>query len=188
MKLTKNRKLILKDLGIVIISIAIAAFLVQTDILVKILTSSTEWEAAGSFLAGLFFTSVFTTAPAIVTLGEIGQVYPVWKVALIGAVGAVAGDLILFRFVKDRVSKHILDLLRQQGATVRVRSLIRNRIFRYLTFMLGGMIIASPLPDELGISLLGFSRMKKSSFIVLSFVFNFIGILIIAAAARSIVE
>ena len=52
--------------------------------------------------------------------------------------------------------------------------------------MLGGIIIASPFPDELGISLLGFTKTKTNAFIPVSLVFNFIGILLIGIVARTI--
>jgi hypothetical protein len=188
MKMSKTKKLLLQDLAIIVLSVIIAVILAKTDIIISILTSSAEWEALGSFFGGLLFTSVFTTAPAIVTLGEIGQVHSVWKVALVGAMGAVTGDLIIFKFIKDRFSVHLADLLRHESGGKRFQSLIKNRVFIWLTFMLGGLIIASPLPDELGISLLGFSKMRRSWFILLSFVFNFLGILLIGYAARSLAQ
>ncbi|MBP9710908.1 MAG: hypothetical protein KBD50_01450 [Candidatus Pacebacteria bacterium] len=175
----------LKDLGLLALSILIAIILVRTDALVSILTRTEELEFWGSFVAGLFFTSIFTTAPAIVTLGEIAQVYPIFLTALAGAAGAVVGDLIIFRFVKDRFSDHLMEVFGAQGGRKRLKHLLKIRSFRWLTFLLGGLIIASPLPDELGVALLGFSKMKVSGFIFISFIFNFIGILIIGIAARS---
>ncbi|MBP9757924.1 MAG: hypothetical protein KBD06_04955, partial [Candidatus Pacebacteria bacterium] len=67
----------------------------------------------------------------------------------------------------------------------RFTKLMRFRFFRYLTFFAGGVIIASPLPDELGISLLGLSRMREIHFVPLSFAFNFLGIFIIGLIASS---
>ena len=61
--------------------------------------------------------------------------------------------------------------------------LFKLRSFRWLTFFAGGFIIASPLPDELGIALLGFSKLKTSLFVPLSFTFNFLGICLIGIAA-----
>ena len=67
-----------------------------------------------------------------------------------------------------------------------MKALFKFKFFRWLTWLIGGLIIASPLPDELGISLLGFSKAKTSLFIVLSFVFNFLGILFIGWVARAL--
>jgi len=55
-----------------------------------------------------------------------------------------------------------------------------------LTFLVGGLIIVSPFPDEIGVSLLGFSKMRTSWFISLSFVFNFTGILLVGWVAKAL--
>lgn len=176
---------LIQDLAIIFLSILIAVILARTEILIDILTSSKELEFFGSFVAGIFFTFIFTVAPAAVTLGEIAQINSVFWTAFFGGLGAVIGDLVIFRFVRDRFSEDLKGLLKNIGRVQRLRSLFRLRFFRWLTIFLGGLIIASPLPDELGISLLGFSKVKTGLFIPLSFVFNFVGIYLIGVAARA---
>ena len=173
------------DFLIIGASIGAAVFLLQSELLIRILTSTKEIEFIGSFIAGTFFTSVFTTAPAIVALGEIAHANSVLWTALFGALGAVVGDLLIFRFVRDRFSEHLLALLAHQGGRRRVRAMFQLKAFRWITFLLAGMIIASPLPDELAMSLLGFSKISASRFIPLSFVFNFLGILVIGLVAKA---
>lgn len=79
-----------------------------------------------------------------------------------------------------------MELLGHQGSIKRIKAVFRLRFFRWLTWLLGGLIIASPLPDELGIGLLGFSKMKLAAFIPLSLIFNSLGILVIGLVARSL--
>jgi len=160
-------------------------FLAKTELLEQILISTKSLEIFGSFAAGIFFTSAFTAAPAIVTLGEIAQVSPVWLVALFGALGGTIGDLIIFKFMKDRFSKHLMELLRKKGGQKRLKHLLNLKYFKWLTFLIGGLIIASPLPDELGIAILGFSTIRTSLFIPFSYFSNFIGILLIGIVARA---
>lgn len=174
------------DVSIVALSILVALILVKTDVLVRILTSTKELELIGSFIAGMFFTTIFTTAPAIVTLGEIAQSQGIWLTACMGALGAVLGDLVIFRFVKDRLSDHLVELVTKKGGLRRIKHLMGSNIFRYITFLAGGFIIASPLPDELGVSLLGLAKIRASWFVALSFIFNFVGIVIIGLAARAL--
>ncbi len=174
------------DILIIIVSMGVAVALLKSNFLITLLTSTKEIEYIGSFIAGLFFTSVFTTAPAIVALGEIAHANSVFFTALFGALGAVIGDLVIFRFVRDRFSDHLLMILGHQGGRKRVRALFRLKLFRWITFLLAGLIIASPLPDELAMSILGFSKIRASRFIPLSFVFNFIGILVIGLIAKAI--
>ena len=167
-------------------SIALAVVLVRTDVLGRILTSTKELEMLGSFIAGMFFTSVFTAAPAIVTLGEIAQSNSVVLVAIFGAMGAVIGDLIIFRFVRERLSVHLMELVQHRGIGKRFKVLLKMKYFRWFTFLIGGLIIASPFPDELGIGIMGFSRLRMSWFIPISLIFNFGGILVIGLIAKSL--
>lgn len=177
---------LLHDVFIIAVSIGIAAVLVKTEILAKVLASAQELEFLGSFIAGLFFTSIFTTAPAIVTLGEIARINSIMYVALFGALGAIIGDLIIFRFIRDKFSEHIFELISHRSTWKRMKVLFRLRLFRWASLFVGGLIIASPLPDEIGISILGFSKIKTLWFIPISFVFNFIGIILIGLIARAI--
>jgi hypothetical protein len=178
--------LFLQDIALIALSVLVAVILIRTQVLSNILTSTKESEIIGSFIAGMFFTSIFTTAPAIASLGEIAHANSVPLTAFIGALGAVVGDMVIFRFVRDRFSGHLLSLVGSKGSIARLKTLFRLRFFKWLTFLVGDFIIASPLPDELGISLLGFSRTRLSLFIPLSFTFNFLGILFIGIIAKSI--
>jgi len=182
----KNGNHILQDVAIVILSILVAVMLVRTNVLANLLASTGELEVLGAFVAGMFFTSIFTTAPAMAALGEISLLQGVFGTALIGAVGSVIGDLLIFRFVKDRFSEHIAELIGHKSIWRRFHLLFKRRFFRWFTFLAGGLILASPLPDELGIAMLGFSKMRFQYFIALSFVFNFAGITLIGLVAQSL--
>ena len=184
--MNSEKNSLLPDISIVISSILIAIVLVKTHLLTKALISVQGLAILGSFISGIFFTSIFTTAPAIVTLGDIGKNEPILLVAFFGALGAVVGDLVIFRFVRDKLSDHLLELVSHRRASKRIMALFNMRIFRWLTFLLGGLIIASPLPDELGISFLGVVKTKVSLFIPISFIFNFIGIVLLCLATRAL--
>ncbi len=134
----------------------------------------------------MFFTSVFTTAPAIVALGEFAKEGSLLVTAFFGAAGAVIGDLLIFKFVRDELSGHIATLARSPKRPSRIRELFKNRWFRWIPFFLGGFIIASPLPDELGVGLMGISHADTRTFMVFSFCFNFLGIILIGLVARAV--
>ncbi|MEK7660290.1 MAG: hypothetical protein AAB343_03750 [Patescibacteria group bacterium] len=50
---------------------------------------------------------------------------------------------------------------------------------------MGAIIIASPFPDEVGISLMGISQLKNWQFLVISFLLNSLGILFVVTIAKS---
>ena len=176
---------VLIDIAIIVLSVLVAVLLVQTEVLTNLLASAGQTEIFGAFVAGMFFTSIFTTAPAIATLGEISITQGIFYTALFGAVGSVLGDLIIFRFVRDRFSEHVSEIMTHQSVWRRFHLLFKRRFFRWFTFFVGGFILASPLPDELGIAVLGFSKMRVKYFALLSFAFNFLGILAIGLVARA---
>ena len=177
---------LIRDLMLVVFSIFIAIILAKTGVLQGLITSTQEMRFIGSFVAGIFFTSVFTTAPAIIALGEIAHANSVISTALLGSMGALAGGLVIYKFVRDRLSEHLMELVKHRGGGKRIKMLFKLKYFRWLTFLIGGFIIASPLPDELGVSLLGFSKMRIRFFVALSLVFNFIGILLIGIVAKAL--
>src|SRR3990167_11009854 len=137
------------DMAIVILSILIAIILAKTGALESLITSTQEVRFIGSFIAGIFFVSVFTAAPATVALGEIAQSNSVIVVAILGGLGALIGDLIIFRFVEDRVSEHFNYLIKISRSE-RFFSIFRLKLFRWIIPFVGALMIASPLPDEIG--------------------------------------
>ncbi len=179
-----RRKRILLDLGIIAASIFVAGFFAQSELIKSIVVANESMYLLNSFVAGLFFTSVFTTAPAMVALGGLSAIHPPIIVALIGALGALIGDLVIFNFIKGHISEDISYLL-SKAKSRRIKHLFHYRFMRWSLAILGALIIASPLPDELGLTLMGLSKMSTVRFMIISYVFNFIGIIVIGFVVRS---
>ncbi|MES3004740.1 MAG: hypothetical protein V4690_01350 [Patescibacteria group bacterium] len=182
----KSNNFFIHDILLIGLSVVVSIVLVKSGVIAQVLTFTKDMQLFGSFFAGMFFTSVFTTAPAIVTLGEIAQQQSVILTAVVGAAGSVVGDLIIFRFIRDRLSNHLEEVLKHQKPGKRIKMLFKLKIFRWLTFLLGGFILASPFPDEIAVSIFGFLHVKTKWFIPISFVFNFIGILLIGLIANAL--
>lgn len=185
MNTQNERNNIMRDLGVVVLSIVIAIILAKTGALAGILTSTQEWGLFGSLVAGIFFVSIFTAAPAGVVLFEIAAVHSIWEVALFGGIGALIGDLLIFRFIKDSISEDIHWLMRKTKQE-RLVAIFRPNLFKWLIPFIGALIIASPLPDEAGLAMMGLSKMKTSVFIPISFALNFLGILAIGLFAKGL--
>ena len=184
-KLSKPAWHLLKDALLIVLSVVLAIALAKSGLIVKLFTVTGEMRIVGTLIAGFFFTSIFTTLPAIVALGELARTNSIWETAVIGAIGAMLGDFILFRFVRDKVAQDFLYLV-QITHPRRLIHILHLRLFRWIIPFVGALIIASPLPDELGLMMLGLSRIKTINFIPLTLLFNFIGIVIIGLIARAI--
>lgn len=182
---SSNPLRVLKDGLLLIFSLILAAFIITTDIAHAIVGYFRELEYIVSFFAGLFFTSIFTAAPSVALLGELARENSPWVVALFGGLGAMLGDFVLFRFLRDRVAKD-LEYLFTLPRAKRVLHIFSTILPRMLWPFLGAIIIISPLPDEIGITLLGLSKIDQRLFLPLSFVLNGIGILLIGFAAKSV--
>jgi hypothetical protein len=173
---------ICRDVVLVGASVCVAVFLVKIGALEHLLASTRGMVFVESFIAGLFFTTVFTTAPAVAFLGEIAQANSLLWTALWGGCGALVGDLVLFHFVKQNVSRDFLCLLGTEKSK-RFKAILKFSVVRWVLPLLGAIIIASPFPDEIGLALMGFSKMSTRMFIPISFCFNFLGIVLIGLVA-----
>jgi uncharacterized membrane protein YdjX (TVP38/TMEM64 family) len=177
---------IVQDIGVIALSIFVAVIIIKTGILPHFINQLGAYKIIGAFIAGMFFTSIFTTAPALATLGELGLVHNPVVIAIIGGLGAVIGDMVIFKFVRDRFSEDLREVFKLTKPSDRLKKLADLHFFRWFILFFGGIIIASPLPDEIGISLLGMAKVPTRWFIPISFVFNTIGILVVILTLKKL--
>jgi hypothetical protein len=126
----KLKKKLLVDLALIIGSIFVAILLVYSGWLDRLFAATAGGTYVASFVAGFFFTSMLTAAPATVVFAKLVQVGPLIPVTLIGAAGAVLGDLILFRFLRDRLAEDVVELFkyRKRG---RAKTFFTSYTFRW---------------------------------------------------------
>ena len=180
----KQRNRLMRDAFFITASIAAGIAIKKFGIVNMLFQTTQQMDVIGSIVAGIFFVSIFTAVPAGVILYELAQANSVLLIALLGGFGSLIGDLIIFYFVRNSVAKD-LEYIAQQHHQDRLVHIVKQRLFRWMLITLGAIIVASPIPDEIGLALMGISRMKLVHFIPLSFVLNFCGILIIALIAKS---
>ena len=179
----KMRARLLQDALLIAASVWAAWAIVHFEFVHYALAQAGDGVLYASFLAGLFFTSLLTTAPAIAVLGELAQEGNLLLIALVGALGSVVGDFLIFMFVRDRIARDAEFLLRGPRA-MRILHIFKHRRFRRILPWVGALIIASPLPDELGLALLGLSKLSNRYFFVIAYTMNFAGIILIGLVAR----
>jgi hypothetical protein len=167
------------------ISVAFGAVIWYTDAVSYFLDSASEMKILASLLAGMFFTSIFTVAPATAALAGIAEHYSVFWLAFFGAVGSVLGDYLIFRFVRDDLSDALFALIKKD-VPERWRAIFHLRIFHYVMPFFGALVIASPLPDEIGLAVWGLSKLETKYFLPLSYSLNFLGILLVGSLAKAV--
>lgn len=182
MKIKKKYQHLVRDVTLVMFSFSFALLLARSGIAESWVSSFTEYAFAASFIAGFFFTSLFTLAPASIALAALGEFNSHIWVALWGAAGAVLGDMLLFLFVRDRISDDLTTLFSARRFS-KLRRMFKRPFLHWLLPACGALIIASPLPDELGLAMMGISRISMMAFVPISFTMNFLGILLIEFVA-----
>ncbi len=145
-----------------------AILLSRLGVFEALISQSRDLRFLEMFVAGFFYTSVLTIGPAAVAILEIAEHNSIWAISLIGALGAVIADSLLFTLVKKEVAPELP-----------TQKLSRNPILRFLWPILGFLIIVSPLPDELGLAFLGISGTRNWKFLLVSFSANFLGIFLL---------
>lgn len=183
MKTKKNGYALVWDLVIIALGIVVALILSKIGAIDAAVSGLRGYSILASFIAGLFFTSAFTLAPASIALANIAGHESVHSVALWGALGAMCGDLILFFFIKDRFFKDLMNVLKPSKVKFVLHS-FHFGFLKWLSPVVGALIIASPLPDELGISLLGMSKVKISILMPVAFAMNALGIYMLVGFAN----
>jgi hypothetical protein len=162
---------------ILVILITLEAYL--TGSLEKFLLSLGNYEYLGAFFAGFFYTYGATTAFSVATFFILAKVLNPWVLAFLGALGSIVSEYIIYNFVSER-----------SGKTIKINNKkykipeIKSKFVKKISPLIAGFIIASPLPDELAAVLLGAEKYDSKKFILLAFIFNFIGILFIVALGR----
>lgn len=139
----------------------------------------------GAFFAGALFVSIFTVATGAVILFTLAKYLQPIEIALIAGFGAVLGDLIIFHLVRDGLVDEIRLLYNKFGGR-HLSHLLHTKYFSWTLPVIGALIIISPLPDELGVSLMGISKLSTFGFVVTSFILNSIGIFFVISASMLI--
>jgi len=140
----------------------------------------------GTFIAGALFAYGFTAAPATAILLILAKEQNILLAGFIGGFGALIGDLIIFNFIRHSFADEIKKLSREKVVKYinhKTPSLLR----KYLLPVTAGLIIASPLPDEIGVSLIAASRnISMKIFSIVSYMLNTAGIFIILFIGNAI--
>ncbi len=134
-------------------------------------------------ILGMFFVSTFTVTPTVMILFRLTYQFDPLVVACLASVGAVLGDLIIFHFLRDQVYEELKPLFAKIHWH-QASHIFKSRYIAWTTPVLGAIIIASPLPDELGVALMSGSHLKRWQFVLLSYILNSVGIFIIIELVR----
>lgn len=173
-------------LTLLAVSIILAYILFKNPLVENFVLGLGDLSYLGVFIAGLLFPFGFTTAFAVgffVTLNPENFIL----YGLVGAFGAMISNILIFSLIRFSFKKEFLCLERRLEKVKYVKEFeelvnmtFSRRIRHYLFYVIIGVIIASPLPDELGdIILAGMTKINVRILALITFILTFIGIAVL---------
>ncbi len=177
--MSKKVKKLIADSLIFLVSISFAILLLQSGTLDSFIEKVSPVKFLAEFIAGLFFTS-FLTIPFSLTLlyGLAGSADPL-QIALVAGLGASIADMLIIRVFRNSFFNDF-ETLERILKLKRVFHFFHHSHFNHLAPFLGILIIPSPFPDEVGLMMLGASKLKTLQLFLLTFIINTIGIYLIS--------
>lgn len=168
------------------LSILIAYFLFSNPVVNYWVSSLEEANIyLGSLAAGILLTFGFS-APFSIGFFVSMASKNIFILALLGGVGAMIGDLIIFSTVKYSFQDEF-ERLKKTKVLREIEKIVKDNphvlIRHYFLYVIAGILIAAPLPDEIGVSMLaGLTTVKQSALAAVSFVLHTIVIFLILYA------
>lgn len=171
-----------QKLTILILTIILAYILFRNSSINYFISSLGNLKLLGTFVAGIFFAFGFT-APFAVGYFIVSNPSNVLFLGIIGGLGALLSDLFIFKIIRISFMDEFRELKKnkffKEGYYL-LNKIIHEKIKIYLICILAGILIASPLHDEVGVTLLaGLTKIKTHFLAVISFILNTIGIIIL---------
>lgn len=172
-----------KNLTYLAISLIVALLLLRMEFFREFLFHLGNLGYLGALIGGMLFVSTFTVSIGAVILLFLARTLNPIEIGLIAGIGGVMSDFIIFHFIRSKgLVEEIKHFFHYFGGD-KISHLIHTKYFSWTLPVIGALIIASPFPDELGVSLMGISKMKTRNFLILSFVLNSIGIFLVVSAS-----
>jgi len=146
----------------------------------------------GVFAAGLLFSYGFTTPFAIAAFVAMAHEVNPFIAAPLAGLGAFLSDLVIFELLRVSFFGDELERLRHASIIDRIHRALHHDttpeiVRRWSLWAMAGIVIASPLPDELGVALLsGTTKLSERAFGVICLTMNTLGILAILVLARAV--
>src|SRR3989344_6045312 len=172
-----------KNITLFLISIIIAFIISRYEPFHNFLLGVGDLGYIGAFFAGILFVSTFTVATGAVILLVLAERLSPVEIGIIAGLGAVVGDFTIFRLIKNNLADELKDIYDHIDGNHHLRRVLHTKYFSWTLPVIGAVIIASPLPDEVGVSLMGISKMKTYQFLIISFFLNAIGIFLVVSAS-----
>ncbi len=158
-------------------SIGIAIWIAQSPSAKHIVITGGILGYIEAFFAGILYTYTISAVIGAVLILLLARTLSPLRVALIASFGAVSSDYLIFntsRFTMSALSHRFSFSIHGRAQNLR-----RNPYLQWLLIIFGLIVIATPLPDELGVGIIGATNVRSWQFIALSFFLQCAGMILL---------
>lgn len=167
-----------KKLTILVLSIILAYYIFNIPEITSLVGDLSKTNYIGVFIAGIFL-AFGPTAPFAAGFFITYEAESILIASIIAGLGSLLADMFLFRFIRAS----FLDEFQELEKTKVIKIIQKNfhskpfhKLKTYLFYSIIGILIASPLPDEIGLSMIaGLTHIKAKPLAVISFILHAIG-------------
>ncbi|MBI4036002.1 hypothetical protein HY383_03555 [Candidatus Daviesbacteria bacterium] len=153
-------------------------YLIRNGLLNNLVGTILPLKFVAEFIAGMFYTSFLTSPISLAMLVVLAKSNNPFSLALLAGFGSALADIIIIKFFREGISSEI-NLVSHQLRFEKINYFLIKWKLTFLTPVVGALIVASPLPDELGLVMLGISKLKYYQIAIVTYVLNTAGILLI---------
>lgn len=169
-------------LFLLLVFIILAYYIFTMPFTSKFIESFDKLGHFGVFISGTLTSIGFTTPFGIGLLTKINP-SNILIAALIGGLGATVADLLIFKTIKLSFADEFKKLEKTK-VIKEIEAIVKKNkhvlIRHYLIYIFAGIMLATPLPDELGVSMLaGLTTIKPTRLAGISFILHSIMIFFI---------
>lgn len=136
----------------------------------------------GTFISGIFYAYGFTAAPATAILLVLSKEQNLIVAVLTGGLGALLSDFLIFSFIRHSFIDEIDKLKKEKLIKILAKNgkHIFGRYYKLILPVFAGFLIASPLPTEIGVTILASTKnISVKKFMIMAYILHSFGIFIV---------
>jgi len=165
------------DLFVFILSLSVAWWIIKSGVVHQIIDNILPFQFFAEFVTGMLYTSFLTSPISVAMLLSLATESNPIIIALLGGLGAASMDLLMVKFFRKNTAD--INEASHELRLQRINKFLKTWNIEFLVPLLGALIIASPFPDEIGLLMLGASKLKYRDLAIITYLLNTAGILLI---------
>ena len=165
------------------LGIGLAIFLSRNQAFTHFILGLGKYGFISAVLAGAMFVCTFTVATGALIIFTLAKIMSPVELIIFGMLGAVVFDMCVFKTIKNTVDKEIIEVFNNPKFN-HFKKILHTKYFAWMMPLIGLLVFLSPLPDELGISLLGLSKLRAYQFLFISIFNHALGMFLVVSAVK----